>query len=325
MLFFRTLKESLFYVWVGIVLFIVSIIGVVLLPPVDTFPYAMWIFMVNLFTVLFTIVIVVYLFKQEADESKTKIQEKNREILDSINYAKRIQNAMLPIESSFQNKFKEYFIQYKPKDIVAGDFYWMEEVDGKILVAAADCTGHGVPGALVSLVCYNALNKAVFEYKLTDPGKILDMTRQFVVEHFSKTEEKVKDGMDISLVAIDKATGEIIWAGANNPLWYMQNGEWKAIMANKQPVGISEKSASFTSHKIKLAPNDCIYLFTDGYADQFGGKKGKKFMYKQLKELLLSKSSLTMADQKQVLNAAIEEWMGDLEQVDDILVIGIRI
>ncbi len=325
MLFFRTLKESLFYVWVGIVLFIVSIIGVVLIPPVDVFPYAMWIFMVNLFTVLFTIVIVVYLFKQESDESRTKIQEKNREILDSINYAKRIQNAILPSESVFKRKLKEHFIFYSPKDIVAGDFYWMEEINGKILLAAADCTGHGVPGALVSLICYNALNKAVVENKQTDPGKILDLTKQFVVEHFSKNSENVKDGMDISLVSIDLKTNEISWAGANNPLWYMQNNELKTIQPNKQPVGLTEKTIPFVSHKIQLAPNDSVYLFTDGLADQFGGAKGKKLMYKPFKELLLNHADLPMYEQARVIQNTLENWRGSLEQVDDILVIGIRI
>jgi serine phosphatase RsbU (regulator of sigma subunit) len=325
MLFFKTFRKSLFLLLPGLILFVLTIIGLVIFPPVDTFPFAMVLYLINLFTVLVTILVVVYFFKKELDESREKIQEKNREILDSINYAKRIQNAMLPAESLFQKTFRDHFILYKPKDIVAGDFYWMEEIDDKILIAAADCTGHGVPGALVSLVCYNALNKAVFEYKLTDPGKVLDLTRQFVIEHFSKTDEKVKDGMDISFASFDKKSGEVVWAGANNPLWYFQNNELKIIPSNKQPIGITEKPTTFVSHKIQMLPGDCFYLFTDGYADQFGGKKGKKFKYKQLHELIGANSITTMRQQKNILIEAFENWEGNLEQVDDILIIGIRV
>lgn len=324
-LFFSTFRESLFYLWTGIILFVFSMIGMMIFPPLEIFTFAMGLFSINLFTVFATIIIITYFFKKELDESRVKVQEKNHEILDSINYAKRIQYAMLPGESDFQKKFKDYFVYYKPKDIVAGDFYWMEEIDGKILIAAADCTGHGVPGALVSLVCHNALNRAVFEYKLFDPGEILDKTREFVIEHFSKTDEKVKDGMDISFASIDKIKGEVIWAGANNPLWYFQNGELKTIISNKQPIGISDKQIPFRSHQISLSSGDSIYLFTDGYADQFGGEKGKKFKYQQLKELLLANSHLLMKDQKKLLDRTIEYWKGNLEQVDDLLIIGIRI
>ncbi len=339
-LFFSTFRESLFYLWTGIILFIISMIGLMIFPPLDIFPFATVIFLINLIMVFSTIIIIIYFFKKELDESRIKVLEKNREISDSIIYAKRIQNAMLPAENIFQKIFSDYFLIYKPKDIVAGDFYWIEEVDGKILVAAADCTGHGVPGALVSSVCYNALNKAVFEYKLTDPGKILDLTRQFVIEQFSKTEEKVKDGMDISFASFDKATGEIIWAGANNPLWYFQNDELKIIPSNKQPIGITENPSLFISHKIKLSQGDCFYLFTDGFADQFGGHEiysgqmvdaerglGKKFKYKRMKEIILANSNKTtsMSEQKNILNKAFENWKGNLEQVDDILIIGIRI
>lgn len=325
MLFFRTLREAIVYVWIGIVLFLFSIVGLMVFPPVAIIPFANLLFLINLITVLFTIVIVVYLFKKESDESRIKIQKKNGEILDSINYAKRIQSAILPTELSINQKLKDYFILYLPKDIVAGDFYWMEEVDGKILLAAADCTGHGVPGALVSLICYNALNKAVVENKQTDPGKILDLTKKFVVEHFSKNNENVKDGMDISLVSIDFKTKTILWAGANNPFWYYQNNEFKVLQSNKQSIGLTETTVPYTTHSIQLNTNDCIYLFTDGLADQFGGEKGKKFMHKSFKSLLLTYANLPMFEQKTIVTNALMNWKGTLEQVDDILVIGIRL
>jgi len=254
----------------------------------------------------------------------TIIEEKNRNITDSITYAKHLQEAILPPRKRIEELFPESFILYKPKDIVAGDFYWIENCDDLFFIAAADCTGHGVPGAMVSVVCNNALNRVVKEYKITDPGKILDMTRELVVETFGKSKGEIKDGMDISLCCIDTKTGILKWAGANNPLWYVQNGELKELAPDRQPVGKTENMLSFTTHEIKLNKNDCAYLFTDGYADQFGGTKGKKYLNKNFKQTVISVHSKSMNKQETELNAVIDNWRGNLEQVDDILIIGIR-
>lgn len=263
--------------------------------------------------------------KELVESQKELVEEKQKEILDSITYAKRLQEAILPSETLVKKLLRDGFILYAPKDIVAGDFYWMETVSGIDYFAAADCTGHGVPGAMVSVVCSNALNRVVMEFGITNPGNILDKTRELVIETFSKSDKDVKDGMDISLCSINRKTNEIKWSGANNPLWYIKNGIFEEISANKQPIGKSESKTPFTSHTICLEKGDSIFLFTDGFADQFGGEKGKKFKYKPLKELILRNSNLSGIDQKEKLFMAFDEWKGNLEQVDDVCIIGIRV
>jgi serine phosphatase RsbU (regulator of sigma subunit) len=218
---------------------------------------------------------------------------------------------------------EESFILYKPKDIVAGDFYWMEHRDNKVLFAAADCTGHGVPGAMVSVVCNNALNRSVREHGLTDPGKILDKTREIVIQEFEKSDEEVKDGMDIALCSLQGNT--LAYAGANNPLWIVRNGEIIETKADKQPIGKFRAATPFTTHTIELEKGDTIYLFSDGYADQFGGEKGKKMKTVNFKKSLLSLQDKSMTEQKELINIAFEDWRGSLEQIDDVCVIGVRI
>jgi serine phosphatase RsbU (regulator of sigma subunit) len=261
----------------------------------------------------------------ETEQQKRLIEEKNKDILDSITYAKRLQEAILPPISLIKKFFPQSFILYKPKDIVAGDFYWMERSGDNILIAAADCTGHGVPGALVSVVCSDALNRTLKEFRITNCGKILDKVTELVLETFEKSESNVQDGMDISLCCINTKALEVQWSGANNPLWYIQNGEMHEVRADKQPIGKYINSHPFHEHTIKLLKGDTIYLFTDGYADQFGGSKGKKFKDKQLQEVLLANESSSMEEQKSILERNLDEWKGNLEQVDDILVIGIRL
>jgi tetratricopeptide (TPR) repeat protein len=272
--------------------------------------------------------------KQKLDiESKNKvIEEKNKDIVDSINYAKRLQDAILPPLNLIKQYFPESFLLYKPKDIVAGDFYWMEKVGDTILIAAADATGHGVPGALVSVVCSNALNRTVKEFKITEPGKILDKVRELVFETFShkdpiekESEIDVQDGMDISLCCINTKTDELQWSGAHNSLLYIHNKEIKEVEADKQAIGKVENPFPFTTHNLKLQKGDILYLFTDGYADQFGGPKGKKLQYKQFQENLLTNSNLPLAQQKQELDKWFEEWKGSQQQIDDVLVMGIRV
>jgi serine phosphatase RsbU (regulator of sigma subunit) len=259
---------------------------------------------------------------------KHLVEEKQKEIVDSINYAKKLQDAILPPLSLVKQFLPESFVLYKPKDIVAGDFYWMHTINkDHVLVAAADCTGHGVPGAMVSVVCSNALDRTVKEFGITEPGKILDKVRELVIETFQKSESEVKDGMDISLCSIKRKNGKVLidWAGANNPLLYFSNGELKEITANKQPIGKYADEKPFISHTIELQANDILYLITDGYADQFGGPQGKKFKYKQLKEMLKELNQYPISQQHAKLSKAFDDWKANLEQVDDVCIVGIRI
>jgi serine phosphatase RsbU (regulator of sigma subunit) len=261
--------------------------------------------------------------KDEIEKQHQSLEEQHKEIKDSITYAQRLQTAMLPPVTLFNEILPENFLLYKPKDIVSGDFYWLEQKHGVTLFAAADCTGHGVPGAMVSVICNNALNRCVREYNLNDPGKILDKTREIVIQEFEKSNEEVKDGMDISLCGIMNQT--LHWAGANNPLWIVRSGELIEQKADKQPVGKQENSKPFTSHKIYLEKGDMIYVFSDGFADQFGGPKGKKFMSSKFKKLVISFENETMSKQKEILNKTFEDWRSDQEQLDDVCVIGVRV
>jgi transcriptional regulator with GAF, ATPase, and Fis domain/serine phosphatase RsbU (regulator of sigma subunit) len=261
----------------------------------------------------------------ERKKAALEIEQKNKDITDSINYAKKIQQAILPSDEQLRVIFPELFILYKPKDIVAGDFYWMQQINKTVFIAAADCTGHGVPGAMVSVVCSNALNRAVKEFHLSDTGKILDKVTDLIIETFEKSTTDVKDGMDISLLAINAESKQIQWSGAYNVLWYFQDKKLHEITADKQPIGKSDHRKPFKTHKIKYQQGTTFYLFTDGYADQFGGPKGKKFKYKQLEEKLRINWDKELEEQKEYLNTAFETWKGNLEQVDDVTVVGIRI
>ena len=254
---------------------------------------------------------------------KEKIEEAHKEITDSIAYAKRIQSAILPPPKLVKQYLKESFILYKPKDVVAGDFYWMENVKDKVIFAAADCTGHGVPGAMVSVVCNNGLNRSVREHGLTIPGEILDKTREIIVKEFQKSEEDIKDGMDIALCSIEGM--KLQYAGAYNPLWIIRNGEIIETKANKQPIGQFENPKPYTTHSFDLEQGDAIYIFSDGYVDQFGGERGKKFKSKAFRELLLSIQDKPMEEQKTSIDDTFETWKSDLEQVDDVCVIGVRV
>jgi serine phosphatase RsbU (regulator of sigma subunit) len=258
-----------------------------------------------------------------------EIGHKNKDITDSIHYAKRIQEAILPPEKIVTQKLPASFILYKPKDIVSGDFYWVEEKEDKIYVAAVDCTGHGVPGAFMSIVCNNLLNQALHEHDKKTPAEILDEVNRLISEVLRQTfeESTVKDGMDIALCCIDFKTHKIEYAGAINPAYLIRKGQLIELPGNRYSIGtfIGEEIKPFTNHEISFESNDVLYLFTDGYADQFGGPDGKKFKYKQLQELLVKNSTLECALQKQILADQFTKWKGSLEQVDDVCIIGIRL
>lgn len=266
------------------------------------------------------------------ENAHSELEEKNQEILDSITYAKRIQTAILPPDKLVKSYLTDSFILYKPKDIVAGDFYWIEKQHNHILFAAADCTGHGVPGAMVSVICNNGLNRSVREFGLSEPGAILDKTRKLVIAEFEKSEEEVKDGMDIALCSLrmgndNNAHSILQYAGAHNSLWMIRkgSGELEEIKADKQPIGKYAEAKPFTTHEITLQPGDTIYTFSDGFADQFGGDKGKKFKAKNFKSLLISIQNEPMNLQKVLIEEAFENWRGNLEQLDDVCVIGVRV
>jgi serine phosphatase RsbU (regulator of sigma subunit) len=271
--------------------------------------------------------------KLEVEVKNKIIQHKQKEIIDSINYAKRLQEAILPSDTYWKKYLPESFILYKPKDIVAGDFYWMENItagtkdqdESFIFFAVADSTGHGIPGALVSVVCSNALNRSLFEFNLTDPAAILDKTRELVIETFDKSDQLVKDGMDISLCRLNSKTKHLLWAGANNPLWLIKNKNLTEIKADKQPVGNHIQNNPFTSHSFQLEKGDLIYLFSDGYADQFGGLNEKKFKIKELAKKIVEIQDEKMSTQKEILDKTFKEWKKNIEQVDDVCILGLRI
>lgn len=260
------------------------------------------------------------------------IELKNTEILQSIDYAKRIQKTILPSSKSLNECFSNSFVFYRPKDIVAGDFYWLHKRGSKIYFAVCDCTGHGVPGALVSLICNQALKSAVADFNIEQPAEILDKVNELVIEAFSvNMHEQINDGMDASLIMFDLDNQTIEWAGANNPLWIVdktkQPYQLIEIKGNKQPIGKFDFSKPFTNHKIPFIKENNYYLFSDGFTDQFGGENlkggGKKFSQKRFRELLLSLADLKMKDQENSLEQAFLNWKMDMEQIDDVLIAGI--
>jgi tetratricopeptide (TPR) repeat protein len=298
----------------------------------------------------------VELQRESAEIHRTLVEQKNKEILDSIAYAKRIQEAVLPSRHSLNESLNNGFVLFKPKDVVSGDFYWLEKTSDTIYFAAADCTGHGVPGALVSVVCSNSLSKALLEDGITETGKLLDRTRELVVERFKKSGDEVKDGMDISLAALSLSQNSTfknqnpakssyttaMWSGANNPIWVFNThrSQWPeeaeilkneegvpigfSLQPNNQPIGLYDRMEPFTTYYFDIEKGDTLYLFTDGYMDQFGGPKGKKLKASKFKELLMTIQDMPMDDQRDFLNDEIEKWKGSLEQVDDICIIGVR-
>ena len=303
---------------------------------------------------LLVFILTIYAQTQKANrkisEQNKIIEQKSESILDSINYSKSIQQAILTPDEEIKKLLPDSFVLYKPKDIVSGDFYFIESVISNeapiSAVALADCTGHGVPGALMSLMGYNILKQALKQKEINGPGDALDYLNKELHSFLrqNQKEEHVLDGMDIAFCAIDYHKKQIVFSGANNPLWILSknknlcdvsgnkipvssnNGEnyLYEVKAMKQPIGFTENPKPFTQHIISLEKGDILYLFTDGFADQFGGPKGKKYKYKQLSELILNSTYLNLSEQKIILENSFENWKGELEQVDDVSMIGIR-
>ncbi len=266
--------------------------------------------------------------KDQIQEQHNKIAQQKKEITDSIHYARHIQSAILPNDDTIAPLLKDYFILYKPRDIVSGDFYWIQEKDDKAIVIAADCTGHGVPGAFMSMLGVSTLNEIATRQETLKAGEILDQLRNHIISTLSHTrkDEEARDGMDVAMCIIDFKNRKVQYAGAYNPLIIVHQGEAEMVKADKMPVGLhSGEMTPFSTTTIDVASGDCLYLFSDGYADQFGGPEGKKFKSGAFRDLLVEMSTQPMPEQKQILDERIREWMGDHEQVDDIMVIGIRI
>ena len=295
-------------------------------------------FIFGLIVIAFIVIFVAFLlYKQNKQKQLTNIQlkeqnhiiaEKKQEIDNSIQYAKGIQLAILPDVLELTEQFKESFVYYKPKDVVSGDFYWFGKVQDDFYCIAADCTGHGVPGALMSIIGIDKIVQAIFEKKIDNPGKILSYLNQQIKKVLKQHSDSSKqmDGMDIALLKFNSSLMELDFSGANRPLILIRDKELIEYKADKTAIaGFTTDSQIFATTKISLQKNDSIFIFTDGYADQFGGETGKKFMSKNLKNLLISISHLGCAEQKQKIETAFNDWKKSYEQVDDILMIGIKI
>ncbi len=264
---------------------------------------------------------------QLIEEQKHLVDEKNKDIVDSINYAKKIQEAILPAKEVKYSIFPNGFVLFKPRDIVSGDFYWFTIKNNKRIISAVDCTGHGVPGAFMSMIGNTFLNEIIEERGITTPSEILSELRHSIIKSLKQSaeESESRDGMDMALITIDDENKVLEFAGANNPIWIFRDGVCTEYIADKRPIGYYRgQGLPFTNHKIELKKGDTIYLFTDGFADQFGGPKGKKFKYKQFQELLASIQRVPLMNQEKVLLEKFEAWKGNLDQVDDVLVIGLK-
>lgn len=272
--------------------------------------------------------------KRQLEIKNELIEEKNKDINDSINYAQRIQHAIFPPMPKIESSLKDYFILFQPKDIVSGDFYWFSKLrttpsenrisEEVVVIAAVDCTGHGVPGALMSIIGSSILNQSTTEPSVNSPAQALT----YLDKQLANNLHSINDGMDIALCAINQTKMELQYAGANNPLYLIRDKQLIEYKADKKAIGGSfevDAQKEFTNHIIQLEKGDCIYLFSDGFADQFGGDSGKKLKYKNFQNILIEMNSYSMKEQQEQLSNFFTNWKGNLDQVDDVLVIGIRV
>lgn len=267
--------------------------------------------------------------RKKIEQAYREISIINKDLTDSINYARRIQHAILPDTEILTTHFEQSFVLYKPKSIVSGDFYWFTKYEDKLLVAAVDCTGHGVPGAFMSMIGHNLLNEIVNVKDITRPSEILnrlDRSLRILLKQ-DREHTGARDGMDVSICFIDPANGQMEFAGANHLVFLLQEGILQTIKGDKFPVGgiFRQDEIRYTNHSVPVSKGDVIYLFTDGYADQFGGSCNKKMMTKRFKQILKLVYPMKASQQKKVITSFFEEWKGENEQTDDVLVIGIKI
>jgi len=263
-----------------------------------------------------------------AEYHKEQVVKQNKDMTDSIEYAKNIQIALFPDKFTLQKVLNKGFCLFKPKDIVSGDFYWVAQIENKSIIVAADCTGHGVPGAFMSIIGINFLNEIVFDEHVIKPNEILNRLRKKIVKTLvnSNKIEEAKDAIDISLIVIDRENMKLEYAGAYNHLYFIRDHMLEVIKADKMPVGISAKAMEpFTNHELDIKIGDQFYMFTDGFVDQFGGPNKKKYRIGSFRELLLDIHERTIEEQKQIIFETFINWRGNQQQVDDVLLIGIRI
>ena len=286
------------------------------------------IFLLTGFVSIFIFLLILFSQIKKIRKANSLLAYQKKQITDSIEYASRIQTAILPPGEYISKVIPDHFILYKPRDIVSGDFYWITHKDDKIVVAAVDCTGHGVPGAFMSMLGFAFLNEIVNKETELKASSILNQLRDYVKESLHQTgkEDEAKDGMDIALCIIDPAKLKLQYAGAYNPLYLIRNDDFISLKADRMPIGIHiiEKE-SFTNHEIDIQKGDIIYIFTDGYIDQFGGPDSRKFKLTPFKEMLISIKDKTMSEQKEIMETEFDKWKGDRDQIDDVLVIGIKI
>ncbi len=272
---------------------------------------------------------------EELEEQKEQLSEKNREVLDSINYAKRLQDALIPSIEKVKEIVPDSFVLFRPKDIVSGDFYWIKESKTTfenqensevIIMSVADCTGHGVPGAFMSIIGLNIFNQTLKEKSVNTPAQALDYLNAQMYNTVNKNRDSViRDGMDLAFCTIDKNSLKLTFSGAKNGVYIIRNAELIELKGDKQPIGYSEHAKAFSLQTFQLERGDMVYASTDGYADQFGGERGKKFKYKPFKELLINVSTKEVSIQKEILETTFSNWKGGLEQLDDVCIVGIRI
>ena len=267
--------------------------------------------------------------KSSLETQKAELEHKNHNIKESLDYAKKIQTSILPPIAGLKGKFSDSFVFFRPKDIVSGDFYWYYEHGNKLYVSVSDCTGHGVPGAFMSIIGNNLIEKAIVELKIEKPSEVLNFMSTRINEQLgmSTGASDVKDGMDMTLVCIDKAANKLSFSGARNPLYFYRDGQLEEIKATKMSVGYNSKKAvsEFENLEMDLKKGDRLYMFSDGFPDQKGGPKGKKFYYRPFREILQGSGTQSMDFQRDLLETTIVEWMNGGEQLDDMLVLGIEI
>ena len=263
----------------------------------------------------------------EIEKINATLEIQKREIIDSITYAKRIQKAILPSKNLISNHLSHFFIYYRPKDIVSGDFYWFDKKEDLIYLAVADCTGHGVPGAMMSVVCKNALSLVLKENLLTDAGLFLDQVNIKVQNTLESSDQNFTDGMDISLCIIDKKNGKLNFSGAFNNLYIFTNSIFDEYKGDRQSIGFNNKNKSFTNYNININGGEALYLYTDGYADQFGGKQGKKYMRTRFRNFIKKIHTFTLEEQRELIHNEFENWINTAkaEQIDDVCVLGVKI